>query len=781
MAKAVRFRFGECVIDLDTRTLLRAGSVQATEPKVFDAIVLLISQRGRVVPKKELLTAVWGSQVVVTEGVIARTIMKARRLIGDDADNPSMIKTVHRVGYRFVGLVSEEAGAAAHARHEAAERPMLHETGCRVAVLPFRNATGRPDLAWIDLGLMSMTIADLQSRPGLAVVPVTDLLAVGVKAEDREHVDAVIQKFCVAVGASDGVHATVETDPGGEFALVFEGFGPRLGALKGRAVGFDLVAVCRKMGDKLVELAVGDANDPDREPSPRQESAHQQFVHEAHSRALHALQLEKWELARKLLVVALDIVPDDLTLELDFARCLVSERDARAGPLLEELLVQARGAGVLETSVLQLLAIHLHGRGQAAKAEALFTEALKLAEERQDQETELQLLTSFAAALVNDGRPAVAIWFVERAAVLAQKFGNRVAQARLLDVRGRIASLEGNDRVALAAFSEGAALGEEFGVDATASFNLIHAGVCMVNAGKMLDAAQAFRRSLDLAMQSGGSMCLGMAACYAVRFGGRRAEDQVVAREVVRRVRGASTSGNPLLQAAAEIAEAFVLARESRLAESCALFEHAHGCALQVGSRSFALHSTTHWARCLVCLGRLEEAEALCATLQQSGAGRLKRLASGSALHCRSMIAYMQGSIDEALALVDHSLSLLPPAIGRIEAGLDAAWMSLQSSDIAGALRRVDAQGSFMAEALASGYGAAMLTRARLDLAVGKDADARSLVDSLAGTSTDFRSGKDTLQQLLRVVSGQPAHAFAATLPSLYELTRTLEFPSADS
>src|SRR5260221_12359659 len=100
-ADHVRFRFGDYVVDPLARTVLRSGEPQTSEPKVFDAVMLLISQRNRVVTKQELLDEVWGSQVVVTEGAVARTIMKARRLIGDDGDDPQIIKTVHRVGHRF--------------------------------------------------------------------------------------------------------------------------------------------------------------------------------------------------------------------------------------------------------------------------------------------------------------------------------------------------------------------------------------------------------------------------------------------------------------------------------------------------------------------------------------------------------------------------------------------------------------------------------------------------------------------------------------------------------
>ena len=128
-------RFGDCVVDVSARIVLRAGQSQAFEPKVFDALVYLIEHRDRVVAKHELLENVWGKRVVVTEGVIARTIMKVRRLLGDDAGEPALVRTVHRVGYRFAGDVVFGAkipgpAVALHAAHRQT----------RVAVLPFVTA-----------------------------------------------------------------------------------------------------------------------------------------------------------------------------------------------------------------------------------------------------------------------------------------------------------------------------------------------------------------------------------------------------------------------------------------------------------------------------------------------------------------------------------------------------------------------------------------------------------------------------------------------------------------
>jgi DNA-binding winged helix-turn-helix (wHTH) protein len=119
--------------------------------------------------QRELLDQVWGRRVVVTDGVVARTVMKGRRLIGDDAREPTIIKTVHRVGYRFVAPVELDRDAYAAMPGVAADRPNLAEH-VRIAVLPVQNETRQPEYAWIDLGLMSSTVEAVRDRRAVDVV-----------------------------------------------------------------------------------------------------------------------------------------------------------------------------------------------------------------------------------------------------------------------------------------------------------------------------------------------------------------------------------------------------------------------------------------------------------------------------------------------------------------------------------------------------------------------------------------------------------------------------------
>src|ERR1700752_1675125 len=164
MNKPSPIRFGNCTVDLQARTLLKGGEPQPFEPKGFDALVYLIAHRDRVVTKQELLDTVWGRHVVLTSGVVSRTIMKARRLAGQTGSGELVIKTIHRIGYRFVAELEQGGQVAANALHpELAASVSLKSRYPLIAILPVNNTSTRPDLAWTDLGLMAKVIDPLSS------------------------------------------------------------------------------------------------------------------------------------------------------------------------------------------------------------------------------------------------------------------------------------------------------------------------------------------------------------------------------------------------------------------------------------------------------------------------------------------------------------------------------------------------------------------------------------------------------------------------------------------
>jgi len=100
------------VLDTSVFELRRNGLAVPMEPQTFDVLTYLVSHRDRVVPKEELMDAVWGGRFV-TEAAVTSRIKQARRAMGDDGRGQRLIRTVHGRGYRFVAEATVEASGEA--------------------------------------------------------------------------------------------------------------------------------------------------------------------------------------------------------------------------------------------------------------------------------------------------------------------------------------------------------------------------------------------------------------------------------------------------------------------------------------------------------------------------------------------------------------------------------------------------------------------------------------------------------------------------------------------
>jgi pimeloyl-ACP methyl ester carboxylesterase/DNA-binding winged helix-turn-helix (wHTH) protein len=107
----VRYRFAESLLDTTRYELCRGEEPVHVEPQVFDVLSHLVQHRERVVPKGELLDAVWGDQFV-SESALTTRIKQLRQAVGDDGRQQRIVQTVHGRGYRFIAPVEELPDAA---------------------------------------------------------------------------------------------------------------------------------------------------------------------------------------------------------------------------------------------------------------------------------------------------------------------------------------------------------------------------------------------------------------------------------------------------------------------------------------------------------------------------------------------------------------------------------------------------------------------------------------------------------------------------------------------
>lgn len=95
------YAFGDFRLDPRARELSRLGEPVVIAASAFDCLVYLIEHRQRAVGKDELIAAVWGRSDV-SDNLLAQTIVRLRRALDDASDEQRCIKTMARVGYRWM-------------------------------------------------------------------------------------------------------------------------------------------------------------------------------------------------------------------------------------------------------------------------------------------------------------------------------------------------------------------------------------------------------------------------------------------------------------------------------------------------------------------------------------------------------------------------------------------------------------------------------------------------------------------------------------------------------
>jgi TolB-like protein len=165
--------FEKCVIDTDRRELRREAALIPLEPKVFNILVYLIAHRDRVVCKDDLLVSIWDGRIV-SESALSTRINAARSAIGDNGEEQRLIKTLPRIGVRFIGEVREERVpahvAVADVPAETWNPPLPLPDRPSIAVLPFINMSGESEQDYFADGMAEEIITALSRCSWLFVI-----------------------------------------------------------------------------------------------------------------------------------------------------------------------------------------------------------------------------------------------------------------------------------------------------------------------------------------------------------------------------------------------------------------------------------------------------------------------------------------------------------------------------------------------------------------------------------------------------------------------------------
>ena len=244
------YRFGRFRLNPQARELFDGEHRISLPLSTIDCLIHLIQHRDRPVGRDELAAAVWG-RVDVSEVSITHAIMRLRRLLGDTGDEQRVIRTVPRLGYRWVmeetveygetaaappspGAISEEAPAVrptpsrpqpARSRRSAviamlavlaigsalAMAFVLRRSPRIADVAPARPTPAivlpvavdaPPDSVWVRLGLMDLIATQLR-RGGIATAPSETVVAlVKARGADTATFDASAFPGALVVRAS---------------------------------------------------------------------------------------------------------------------------------------------------------------------------------------------------------------------------------------------------------------------------------------------------------------------------------------------------------------------------------------------------------------------------------------------------------------------------------------------------------------------------------------------------------------------------------------------------
>ena len=127
-------------LDTDKRELRFGDRLAPVEPQVFALLQLLIENRERVVSRDEIIERIWDGRIV-SDSAVASRVKSARQAIGDSGEAQRLIRTTHKLGFRFVAEVESThpprasiTGITDIAPVAVADEPARRPS---IAVLPF--------------------------------------------------------------------------------------------------------------------------------------------------------------------------------------------------------------------------------------------------------------------------------------------------------------------------------------------------------------------------------------------------------------------------------------------------------------------------------------------------------------------------------------------------------------------------------------------------------------------------------------------------------------------
>ena len=203
-----KLRFDAFEIDVHSGELLKDGNKIRLQRQPFALLAMLLEHPGELVTRDELRQKIWPEETFVDFDLALNTaVKKIRAALGDSAEKPRFIETLHGRGYRFIGRVELQ-----HTPKSQVQKPLWPGTGRNwvlfamaalvvlaaavvsvhflhsgrhvasnprinsIAVLPLENLSGDPAQEYFADGMTEELITNLAKVGSLRVISRTSVM-----------------------------------------------------------------------------------------------------------------------------------------------------------------------------------------------------------------------------------------------------------------------------------------------------------------------------------------------------------------------------------------------------------------------------------------------------------------------------------------------------------------------------------------------------------------------------------------------------------------------------
>src|SRR5207253_5005231 len=132
-------KFGTFEFDPHGRELRKGGIRIRLQDQPFEILAMMLERPGDVVTREALRQRLWPAGTFVDfEHSLNAAVKRLRAALGDEADNPRFVETLHKRGYRFIAPIESPAT-------EARSLPRVAQR---------RLASGRPEMMVLRLAVL---------------------------------------------------------------------------------------------------------------------------------------------------------------------------------------------------------------------------------------------------------------------------------------------------------------------------------------------------------------------------------------------------------------------------------------------------------------------------------------------------------------------------------------------------------------------------------------------------------------------------------------------------